>query len=164
MVAGSVYAGVDARAAEIVDRAHWLPRKLQYPYRRGPLARHVHPGDVLPRPRRHRARVRAATVVVANSGYYGSGMQIAPDASVTDGLLDVVVIGAAGRLDLIRSMPKVYDGTHVELPEVHVLRARQVEIAVADTPRRRTRRCRRRTPARPASRHAASPPPSSPEP
>ena len=25
-------AGVDARAAEIVDRAHWLPRKLQYPY------------------------------------------------------------------------------------------------------------------------------------
>ncbi len=32
LVAGSVYAGVDARAAEIVDRAHWLPRRLQYPY------------------------------------------------------------------------------------------------------------------------------------
>ena len=62
-------------------------------------------------------------------------MRIAPDASVTDGLLDVVVIGAAGRLDLIRSLPKVYDGAHVDLPEVHVLRARQVEIAVADTPR-----------------------------
>jgi diacylglycerol kinase (ATP) len=31
LVAGSVYAGVDARAAEIVDRSHWLPSKLQYP-------------------------------------------------------------------------------------------------------------------------------------
>ena len=32
LVAGSVYAGVDARAAEIVDGATWLPRRLQYPY------------------------------------------------------------------------------------------------------------------------------------
>ena len=39
----------------------------------------------------------AATVVVANSGYYGKGMHIAPDASVTDGLADVVVIEAASR-------------------------------------------------------------------
>ena len=31
VVAGSVYAGVDARAAQIVDRAHLLPRRLQYP-------------------------------------------------------------------------------------------------------------------------------------
>lgn len=31
MVAGSVYAGVDARAAAIADRATWLPRSMQYP-------------------------------------------------------------------------------------------------------------------------------------
>ena len=31
LVAGSVYSGVDARAGEIVDRSHWLPRKMQYP-------------------------------------------------------------------------------------------------------------------------------------
>jgi diacylglycerol kinase family enzyme len=74
--------------------------------------------------------VRAATVVVANSGCYGSGMRIAPDASVTDGVLDVVVIGAAGRLDLIRSLPKVYDGSHVRLPDVQVHRARHIEISV----------------------------------
>ena len=78
--------------------------------------------------------VRAATVVVANSGCYGSGMRIAPDASVTDGELDVVVIGAAGRLDLIRSLPKVYDGSHVALPEVQVLRARHVEMSVTAAP------------------------------
>src|SRR3954462_10153740 len=31
IVAGSVYSGVDARAGELVDRAHRLPRKAQYP-------------------------------------------------------------------------------------------------------------------------------------
>ncbi|CAN5471454.1 hypothetical protein BH10ACT10_BH10ACT10_24400 [soil metagenome] len=32
--------------------------------------------------------------VVANSGYYGAGMHIAPAASVTDGVLDVIVVRA----------------------------------------------------------------------
>ena len=56
VVAGSAYAGVDARAAELVDRAHWLPRRLQYPYAAVRCARDVHARDVRPRPRRHRAR------------------------------------------------------------------------------------------------------------
>ena len=70
----------------------------------------------------------AATVVVANSAYYGKGMQIAPAASVDDGLLDVVVIEAASRLALMRSLPKVYDGAHVDLPEVTVLSGKRVEV------------------------------------
>ena len=45
-----------------------------------------------------------------------------------------MVIGAAGRLDLIRSLPKVYDGSHVRLPEVQVHRARHIEISVTDAP------------------------------
>ena len=47
VVAGSVYAGVDARAGEIVDRAHWLPRKAAVPVRRAPRARDVPPGRYL---------------------------------------------------------------------------------------------------------------------
>ena len=132
VVAGSAYAGVDAHAAELVDRAHWLPRRLQYPYAAVRALAAFTPAtyalvlDGTP------LDVRAATVVVANSGCYGSGMRIAPDASVTDGVLDVVVIGAAGRLDLIRSLPQVYDGSHVRLPEVQVHRARHIEITVTD--------------------------------
>jgi diacylglycerol kinase family enzyme len=81
------------------------------------------------------AEYSAANVVVANSGYYGKGMHIAPDASVDDGVLDVVVIEAASRWSLIRSLPKVYDGKHVDLPEVTVLTGRRVEIAAdARTP------------------------------
>ena len=128
-VAGSVYCGIDARAGEIVDRAHRLPKKLQYPYAAlRAMATY--------RPARFRVTVdgetreyAAANVVVANSAYYGKGMKIAPSAALDDGLLEVVIIEAASRLSLMRSLPKVYDGRHVSLPEVTMLRGRRIEIA-----------------------------------
>ena len=66
--------------------AHWLPRPAAVPLRRRP--RRSRPTG----PRRYRVSVdgvereyAAATVVVANSGYYGKGMKIAPAAAVDDG-------------------------------------------------------------------------------
>ena len=127
VVAGSVYAGVDAHAAEIVDRVR-LPKKLQYPYAAVRSLASYQPG-------RYRVSVdgvdqeyAAATVVIANSAYYGKGMKIAPAAVIDDGVLDVVVIEAASRLELLRSLPTVYDGTHVNRPEVTVLRGKRVEL------------------------------------
>ncbi len=128
-VAGSVYSGVDARASEIVDRAHWLPKRLQYPYAAIRSLATYRPGRFRVTVDGTTAEYTAATVVVANSGYYGKGMNIAPDATVDDGVLDVVVIEAASRWELIRSLPKVYDGGHVALPEVTVLTGRRVEVA-----------------------------------
>lgn len=128
LVAGSVYAGVDARAAEIVDRATWLPRRLQYPYAALRSLATYQPGHYRVAVDGVEHEYAAATVVVANSAYYGSGMKIAPTASVEDGVLDVVVIEAASRLALMRSLPKVYDGAHVHLPEVTVLTGTRVEV------------------------------------
>jgi YegS/Rv2252/BmrU family lipid kinase len=133
LVLGSVYAGVDSDASEVVDRSHRLPRSLQYPYAAvRALARY--------RPTRFAVTVdgvrhdeRAATVVVANSAFYGAGMRIAPAAVVDDGLLDVVVVRAASRLRLVRALPRLYDGSHVDLDEVLVLRGRDVSLA-ADEP------------------------------
>lgn len=129
VVAGSVYAGVDAFATVVIDAARWMPERLQYPY--GALrslatytpARYRVVVDGTPHD------VTAATVVVANSAYYGSGMKIAPGALVDDGLLEVVVIGAGLRRDMIRSLPKVYDGSHVDLDQVTVLRGTRVELS-----------------------------------
>ncbi|MCG8149549.1 diacylglycerol kinase family lipid kinase, partial [Pimelobacter simplex] len=129
VVAGSVYAGVDARAAEIVDRSHWLPSKLQYPYAAVRALATYRPVECVLEVDGVRTEHQAATVVVANSSFYGKGMAIAPAAVVDDGLLDVVVIEAASHLDLIRSLPKVYDGSHVALDEVTVLTGRQVRLS-----------------------------------
>ncbi|HWJ09450.1 MAG TPA: YegS/Rv2252/BmrU family lipid kinase [Nocardioides sp.] len=129
VVAGSVYAGVDARAGEIVDRSHWLPSRLQYPLAAVRALATYRPMDCVLEVDGVRSSHVAATVVVANSRFYGKGMAIAPAASVSDGLLDVIVIEAAGRLDLIRALPKVYDGRHVELDEVKVLTGHRVTLS-----------------------------------
>jgi diacylglycerol kinase (ATP) len=129
LVAGSVYSGVDARAGEIVDKVRWMPAKLQYPYAAvHSLATYVPSTFTLVVDGETHTFV-AATVVIANSGYYGKGMHIAPDASVSDGLLDVVVIEAASRREMMKALPKVYDGTHVGLDQVTVMRGMTVEIS-----------------------------------
>lgn len=133
IVVGSVYAGVDAIAGEVVDRVRWMPKKLQYPYAAIRSLATYTPVDARVVLDGAEHTFRAATVVVANSAYYGSGMKIAPSAVVDDGVLDIVVIEAASRRALIKAMPKVYDGDHVNLPEVHVLRGRSVSVSGTPT-------------------------------
>lgn len=129
LVAGSVYAGVDARASEIVDRARLLPGAVQYPYAALRSLATYRPGRYRISVDGEVREVSAATVVIANSAYYGKGMRIAPAASLTDGVLDVVVIEAASRVALMRALPSVYDGSHVDRDEVHVLTGRRVELS-----------------------------------
>lgn len=133
VVLGSVYAGVDSLASAHVDRAHRLPRSLQYPYAAVRSILETRPATYTVCVDGEQHRLTAATVVVANSGWYGSGMHIAPDAQVDDGLLDVVVVGATTRRRLLGSLRRVYDGSHVSLPDVVVLRGREVTVA-ADGP------------------------------
>ncbi len=70
----------------------------------------------------------ATLVAVGNASTYGGGMRIAPGALLDDGLLDVVVATSANRSRLLRLFPTVYRGTHVDLPEVMVRRARRVRL------------------------------------
>lgn len=67
-------------------------------------------------------------VAVANGSSYGAGFQIAPEAVVDDGLLDVVLVEAMGRLDVLRSLNSVRYGRHVNHPKVTMLKARSVRI------------------------------------
>ena len=45
-------------------------------------------------------------------------MHIAPGAELDDSLLDVVIIGDMGKLELLKELPTVYKGTHVNHPKV----------------------------------------------
>lgn len=77
--------------------------------------------------------VEGWSVAVANTGVYGGGMKLAPDASVTDGLLDVVASGTTSRLDFLKALPKVFKGTHIDEPSVSVHTGRVVTLD-ADRP------------------------------
>jgi diacylglycerol kinase (ATP) len=73
-------------------------------------------------------RLRGWLVAVANGPSYGGGMKVAPNASLDDGLLDVVVIHEIGKLEFLRTFPKVFSGRHLEHPAVAVHRAARVDL------------------------------------
>jgi diacylglycerol kinase (ATP) len=59
----------------------------------------------------------AMLVAVGNGSLFGGGLRICEGASVTDGLLDVVVIRPMSKARFIRLFPRLYAGTHTHLPE-----------------------------------------------
>jgi YegS/Rv2252/BmrU family lipid kinase len=85
-------------------------------------------------PPAERRAFTAYTVGVCNSKAYGGGMMAAPDAMLDDGLLEIVVLENVSKLAfLTKIFPKVFRGTHVHEPSVHVFRAREVVVS-ADRP------------------------------
>lgn len=133
IVVGSMYAGVDSLASEIVDRARRLPSAVQYPYAAVRALLSYTPVEFTVTVDGVVHRQAAYNVVVANSAYYGKGMRIAPTADVYDGLLDVICLPAGSRLSMVRRLNKVYDGSHVDLPGVTVLTGREVTVEAAAT-------------------------------
>ncbi|MFF4802868.1 YegS/Rv2252/BmrU family lipid kinase [Streptomyces sp. NPDC001351] len=129
VVLGSVYAGVDALANRHANHAKLLRGAASY-YAGGLRA------VTSWRPARYRVTVDGKehhhtgyTVVAANSGYYGSGRLIAPDARVDDGLLDVVMISEAPRRLFFALMNELKTGSHVNRPQVRIVRGREITIS-----------------------------------
>ena len=71
---------------------------------------------------------RGTLVAVASSSQIGGGLRIAPDAAVDDGLLDVVYATELSRRGILRLFPRLYKGTHLSHPAVHVVRTTSVVI------------------------------------
>ena len=71
---------------------------------------------------------RMHDVVVANGRYFGGGMKICPGASPDDGLFDVLLIGHVTKADLVRTMPKIFRGTHLPHPKAELLRCAVVTV------------------------------------
>ncbi|MFC8513794.1 YegS/Rv2252/BmrU family lipid kinase [Streptomyces sp. NPDC057257] len=129
VVLGSVYAGVDALANRHANQARLLRGAASY-YAGGLRA------VTTWRAARYRVTVDGRehrhtgyTVVAANSGYYGSGRLIAPDARVDDGLLEIVMIGEAPRRLFFSLMNDLKTGAHVDRPQVRILRGREISIS-----------------------------------
>lgn len=74
-------------------------------------------------------RLDATMVSVGNSQFYGGGIPICPDAELDDGLFDVTVVGATHRRDLVRILPRLRTGRHIEHPAVTTMRARSVRLS-----------------------------------
>ncbi len=73
----------------------------------------------------------AMTVVVANGQFFGGGLNIAPQAAVMDGMLDVeLFLGPRRRAFTL--MPRVIRGLHLRHPAVRRARAADFEVRVPE--------------------------------
>ena len=73
-------------------------------------------------------KTEAMLVAVGNGTSYGGGMRVCPDASLHDGLFDVMILKPISKIEFIKVFPKVYSGMHVHHPEVEVYRTKKIRI------------------------------------
>lgn len=75
------------------------------------------------------ARAKIFSLNIGNGRYCGGGMRQTPDAIPDDGLLDVTVIREMGRLEIIRNLKILYDGTILSHPKVDGYRASNIRVS-----------------------------------
>ena len=71
---------------------------------------------------------KAINFVVANGKYFGNGLGIAPDASVTDGLLDIVIIGDVSTMDYFKHLNTVKACKKIEHDKIKYAQVQQINI------------------------------------
>ena len=73
-------------------------------------------------------RRRCLFLTFSNSKFTGGKMMIAPQADISDGLIEFVRWGPIGRLGLIANLHRLYDGSHVSHPLAARRAARRIEF------------------------------------
>jgi len=73
-------------------------------------------------------QVEAMLIAIGNGNSYGGGMRVCPNADLHDGLLDVMILHPVSKLEFLKVFPTVYQGRHIEHPQVEVIRAKKVRI------------------------------------
>ncbi|HEY3734863.1 MAG TPA: diacylglycerol kinase family protein [Streptosporangiaceae bacterium] len=149
VVAGSVYLGIPAVAAELASRSR-VPGGLAYPvgalravfgWRAATFRLELEGGPGRANgsggsgPEETGAgggasvlKFSGSAVVVANSRYFGAGMMVAPQADASDGLLDLVFFRDGPKNAMIRGLVKIKHGTHVSMAQVGTGRAAAVTV------------------------------------
>lgn len=136
-------AGIASKVLEIVkdDSASWLPAPVtkmlggQIGFAAATLSavmRYVKPELAFRVDDREERRMKIISFAVCNARYFGGGMNIAPDARLDDGKLDLVIIGDVGMSRIVTNIHKLYAGTHLGLDGVMHDTVTRVEVRVTN--------------------------------
>ncbi|MBF6317755.1 diacylglycerol kinase [Nocardia cyriacigeorgica] len=132
--------GFDARVTLRANRLRWPKGPLRYtvaalaelvsraatPYRIELSDGSARPGTAV--------ETDAMLVAVGNTRTYGGGMLVCPDAVVDDGLLDVTVVRAVSRLNMLRLLPALASGKRIDHPAVSHYRAQRITLTAPGAP------------------------------
>jgi diacylglycerol kinase (ATP) len=127
--------GFDVAVLQGLARARWVGNSLVYFY--SALTGILNFGGVeasVESSNSKSDRTRYLLVVIANGSRFGGGLRVAPDATVTDGELDVVFIRDASRARRLRMLTAATRGTHVRFGEVTLERVNRMKFHFDDRP------------------------------
>ncbi|PXY35691.1 diacylglycerol/lipid kinase family protein [Prauserella flavalba] len=127
-------AGFDAAVNERANRMRWPRGPRRYDLAILAELAAFRSSRVVVRTDRDELELPAVLAAIGNTGFYGGGVPICPDADPGDGLFDVTVVGNAGRRELVHMLPGLRTGRHVTHPAVTTLRAREVTLSGNDWP------------------------------
>lgn len=71
-------------------------------------------------------------VVMANGSRMAGGMNLTPNAELSDGLLDILFIHEQSRLERLRNFPKIYSGKHIGLASFSYRQGRRISVSSAE--------------------------------
>jgi diacylglycerol kinase (ATP) len=82
-------------------------------------------------------QLMAQQVIIANCQYFGGGMRMAPSASPTDGVFDVVIWGDVGKLETALQAGNIRKGTHLDQrnPKLQLLYGKRIAVSSTEVVR-----------------------------
>jgi len=122
-------AGFDAVVNERANKMSWPRGQMRYNIATVAELRTFKPLSYTLELDGQQRELEAMLVAVGNGPSFGGGLRIAEGALLDDGLLDVVIFKPVGRLELVRTYPKLFKGTHTRHPQYEHHRVRSVTIA-----------------------------------
>jgi diacylglycerol kinase (ATP) len=122
-------AGFDAVVNERANRMRWPRGQMRYNLATLAELRTFTPIPYVLEIDGVQQRFEAMMVAVGNGPSFGGGLRITEGAVLDDGLLDVVTILPMSKVELVKTYPKLFKGTHVHHPDYRHHRGRTVTIA-----------------------------------
>ncbi|HPF21799.1 MAG TPA: diacylglycerol kinase family lipid kinase [Syntrophomonas sp.] len=74
---------------------------------------------------------KSSLLAINNGKYFGGGVMIAPQASLDDGLMDIMLLKDANTFDFLTALPSAYKGKHLDHPKIKLTQGRQVKLSSA---------------------------------
>jgi diacylglycerol kinase (ATP) len=68
------------------------------------------------------------SINVGNGRYCGGGMRQTPNALPDDGLLDVTIINGMGKIEIIRNLKILYDGSILSHPKIDGYKCKNLKV------------------------------------
>lgn len=129
---GIASCGFDSDANRIANEARLVPGSLVYAYGLVRALASWKPATFTVTVDGDAARTfYGYSVAAANSKFFGGGMMLAPEASLQDGALELVIITHVPRLRFLLLAPSVFRGAHVRQPNVEVIRCAEARISAS---------------------------------